>query len=84
MSSAKQRHYIHGDQLEEDPTLFYCASCDVFFPEEHFFGPDNKCCNHWTRYDEALKMLGNSPKKHREFGRPMNAVNVFTLPPSTT
>jgi hypothetical protein len=48
-------------------------------PEDHFFNKDDKCCNHWDRYDGAIKMLGNSPKKHHEFGRAINSVNVFTL-----
>ena len=71
------RHYIHGDQCEGNPNLYYCSCCDVFFSEEHFFGREDKCCNHWERYDRAMKMLGNSPKKHREFGRSINSVNVF-------
>jgi len=79
MSIPKERHYIHGDQLESDPTRFYCRTCDVFFSEEHFFSQEQKCCNHWAKYDSDMKMLGKSPKKHREFGRPMNAVNIFTF-----
>ena len=75
----KPRHYIHGDQLESDPSRFYCSTCDVFFPEDHFFGQEGKCCNHWDKYDSAIKKLGKSEKKHREFGRSINSRNVFTL-----
>lgn len=75
----KEMHYIHGDQLEGDPSLFYCSACDVFFPEDHFFGQGEKCCNHWNKYDRAIKMLGNSEKKHKEFGRSINSINVFKL-----
>lgn len=79
MNSSKARHYIHGDQLVGDTSLFYCATCDVFWPEDHFFSKDDKCCNHWDKYDAAIKMLGNSQKNHRDFGRDINSVNVFTL-----
>ena len=71
------RHYIHGDQMEGDPSLFYCTKCDVFWPEEHFFSNSEKCCDHWPRYDRAMKMLGNSPKKHIDFGRRIDSPNVF-------
>ena len=74
-----ERHYIHGDQLEGDPSLFYCSACDVFFPEDHFFSQEEKCCNHWDRYDGEMNMLGKSEKKHRDFGRSINSRNVFTL-----
>lgn len=73
----KERHYIHGDQMENDPLRFYCSSCDAFFPENHFFNHNEKCCDHWGKYDSAIKMLGNSKKNHNEFGRPINAVNLF-------
>ena len=80
MKIPKARHYIHGDQWEGDPSRFYCSVCDVFFPEEHFFRKEEEfCCNHWNRYDNAIKMLGKSPENHLEFGRPINAVNIFTL-----
>mgnify|MGYP003625650855 CR=1 FL=1 len=72
------RHYIHGDQSEDESSHFYCSACDVFFTEVHFFNQNKKCCNHWARYDDAIKMLGNFPKKHEEYGRSVNAINVFT------
>lgn len=72
------KHYIHGDQSSSESSNFYCSSCDVFFPEDHFFNQSDKCCDHWAKYDAAIKLLGNSPKKHIEFGRSINAVNVFT------
>lgn len=73
-----QRYYIHGDQQESDPSHFYCSSCDAFFEEGHFFNSDEKCCDHWGKYDHAIKMLGNSINKHREFERPINAANLFS------
>jgi hypothetical protein len=78
MNNLKERHYIHGDQLEGNPSLFYCSACDVFFFEEHFLNQADKCCNHWNRYDNAIKMLGKSSQKPRNFTRPMNSINIFT------
>lgn len=72
------KHYIHGDQSEDESSHFYCSVCDVFFPETHFFNQNDRCCNHWARYDDAIRMLGHSPKKHEEFGRSIHAINVFT------
>jgi hypothetical protein len=57
------KHYIHGDQSSN----FYCSS-----------NQNDKCRDHWAKYDAAIKLLGNSPKKHIEFGRSINSVNVFT------
>lgn len=73
----KERRHIHGDQLEGDPSRYYCSACDVFFTEDHFFGQGEKCCNHWDRYDSAIKMLGKSEKKRREFGRHIDSPNIF-------
>lgn len=30
------RFYIHGDQHKDDPLLFYCHRCDLFFSKDHF------------------------------------------------
>jgi hypothetical protein len=30
------RYYLHGDQKEGDPNLFFCRRCDLFKPEKHF------------------------------------------------
>ncbi|MBO2577027.1 hypothetical protein [Shewanella algae] len=72
-----QRHYIHGDQSEQDCSLFYCATCDAFLNEHHFFNKEKSCCDHWNKYDEAMKLLGKSPQNHSNFGRPIDAANVF-------
>lgn len=31
-----RRHYVHGDQHESEPTQYFCASCDLFVPADHF------------------------------------------------
>lgn len=32
----RRRYYLHGDQMEDDPSRYYCAQCDVFFEAQHF------------------------------------------------
>lgn len=34
----RPRHYLHGDQDEDEPSKYYCARCDVFFEASHFNG----------------------------------------------
>jgi hypothetical protein len=31
-----RRHYVHGDQHESNPSQYFCASCDLFVPADHF------------------------------------------------
>lgn len=31
-----RRHYVHGDQHESEPAQYFCASCDLFVPADHF------------------------------------------------
>ncbi len=42
MSADKPRYYLHGDQKEDDPDLWFCSSCDAFVPEVHFAGGHHK------------------------------------------
>jgi len=72
-------HPIHGDQSTTEVSHYYCSSCDCYMPEEHFFNPDKKCCDHWAKYDYAIKMLSNSVKTSIGFGRSMETINIFTL-----
>ena len=74
----KQRRYIHGDKQEGDSALFYCSSCDAFFVESHFFSNEEKCCNHWEKYDQSIARFGELPKNNLDFFRPINAINIFS------
>jgi len=73
------RHYIHGDQLENDHSLFYCLACDAFLQREHFLEKENKCCDHWQKFDEAMRKLGTTEENHRKFGRPIGSPNIFNM-----
>lgn len=39
-----RRWYVHGDQMDGVPRLFYCAICERFIPGVHFRrSPDSRC-----------------------------------------
>lgn len=77
------RHYLHGDQKEEDKTLYYCERCDLSFPESHFFSnthvePDN-IIEHLYRY-KFRKSLWETKLRwtHLHYRiRPDNPPNLF-------
>jgi uncharacterized protein YozE (UPF0346 family) len=35
-ADARARHYVHGDQYEDDAAKFYCLHCDAMVETEHF------------------------------------------------
>ncbi len=80
MATQKQRHYLHGDQKEDDPELWYCARCDAFIPEAHFFeGHHTKeKLSDYERYLFDRKCfpnkLRNSPGKWRRPNNPPNCI----------
>ncbi|GHD59724.1 hypothetical protein [Jeongeupia chitinilytica] len=72
----KQRYYIHGDQSESDAARYYCAECDVFFPESHF--SETHRVKNYDRYDIAMRMLKTTKKNSNEYFRPEFAENLFS------
>lgn len=70
------RYYVHGDELEDRPYMFYCASCDQFVPPSYF---DDKrhTSSRAARYDRSLSswrgIVRNYPGKYR---RPADASNL--------
>lgn len=74
-TGSRQRYYLHGDQLEEDPSRYYCAQCDVFFNAAHFatHGPHTgerflRRLEDWNKRDWRSKM---------DWRRPDDAVNLL-------
>lgn len=72
----QKRYYLHGDQDESNPALYYCARCDIFFDAEHFETHDSKGNNErylsslarWTQREQI-------PPFDRR--RPQDAINVL-------
>lgn len=69
------RYYVHGDASEDRPHQFFCASCDLFEPADHFEEAKH-ISTRAARYDSSLKgwrgLAKNYPGKYR---RPSDAEN---------
>jgi len=71
----RRRHYLHGDQDEDDPARYYCAQCDVFFDAAHFssHGPHTG-----ERFLERLERWAKrDARSQATWRRPDNAANVL-------
>jgi len=76
MAVHKPRYYVHGDQNEHDPNEYYCWTCDVFWPKEHFTSEACSCPDHRERYLYSLKSFRDA-EKHGQCSRPASPVNVL-------
>ena len=71
------RYYFHGDEVENEPGLFYCTYCDSFVDENHFLEKQHSGTDK-ERYDRCVKSWESVGKKDRgDFHRPSNASNLF-------
>lgn len=77
--SNQDRYYLHGDQDEDSPALFYCARCDVFTEAEHFDDPQqHRGETHGERYLGSLDRWNQrSPESKTNWHRPADAVNLL-------
>ena len=77
--SNQDRYYLHGDQDEDNPVLFYCARCDVFTEAEHFDDPQqHRGETHGERYLGSLDRWNQrSPESKVNWRRPADAVNLL-------
>ena len=77
--SNHDRYYLHGDQDDDNPTLFYCARCDVFTEAGHFDDPQrHRGETHGERYLGSLDRWNQrSPDSKANWRRPADAVNFL-------
>lgn len=74
--SRSQRYYLHGDQVEGDPTRFYCVQCDYFVDADHFLSSHppaetlERCLNSVTRWERR-------PRSETAIERPIDAPNML-------
>jgi len=69
----KKRYYLHGDQKDACPGIFYCASCDLFVPSCHFDGYNgNETMLHEGKFNFRHYIRPDS-----NWQRPDDAVNLF-------
>ncbi len=73
------RYYLHGDQGEDDPALFFCARCDAFTNADHFDDPQQHSGEtHGERYLASLDRWNRrSPNSKAAWRRPVDAVNLL-------
>jgi hypothetical protein len=77
---SKIRYYLHGDQIENKPSKYYCRSCDFSFERSHFADHDHdpsRMSNH-PKYLTTLKSWKVIKRRSPEYYRPVNAVNLFS------
>lgn len=76
-----QRYYLHGDQSEDDPRLYFCALCDVFAQEGHFkqHGEKNR-----ARYERARARLKNINSRFTRPKNPLSLAESWPKPASPT
>lgn len=79
--SNQSRYYLHGDQDEGNPALFYCARCDVFTDAEHFDDPQfHRGETHGERYLGSLDRWNQrSSESKADWHRPADAVNLLAV-----
>ena len=70
------RRYLHGDQDERNPAVYYCAECDVFGEPDHFDRPHR--VPHGERALSAIERFQRSPSDYTSIGhRPENPTNIL-------
>jgi uncharacterized protein YozE (UPF0346 family) len=75
----KTRHYLHGDQYEDDPARYYCARCDEFVEAGHFESPDlHGGETHGERFLWSLERWNERPMEDwTDWRRPDDAPNFL-------
>lgn len=78
-TSARYRHYLHGDEIEGNPDSYYCARCDLRVGAEHFFPKswhdDNEDGERFLDSLARWNALANESKGNRY--RPADAPNAL-------
>lgn len=70
------RRYLHGDQDERNPAVYYCAECDLFGEPDHFDRPHR--VPHGERALSAIERFQRSPSDYTSIGhRPENPPNIL-------
>lgn len=70
------RHYLHGDQHEEQLKSFYCRACDLFVAADHFASDAHR--DHGKRYFEALNTWNRGVARWKmPLRRAINAPNIL-------
>lgn len=76
------RYYLHGDQHEDEGDKWYCARCDIFVPQEHFYRDESHAGpagdKDYPRYLSGLKRLKITLENGRgQYFRPSSPRNCI-------
>lgn len=76
------RYYLHGDQHEDGGDKWYCARCDLFVAQQHFFSHESHTAaegnKDYPRYVDGLKRLKIFMKNTRgSYFRPPSPPNCI-------
>ncbi len=80
MTATAQRNYLHGDQKEDDPELWFCRRCDAFVRNVHFSEGEHKKqkLSEYEKYLDERKRFSikikNTPGKWRRPANPPNCL----------
>lgn len=77
--TVRTRYYVHGDQTEFDPKLFYCQACDLFRERDHFGDGKHPYMKQsdFELYLYRKELFRKAPKRFRDkYYRPADAVNI--------
>lgn len=76
MKNNLKRHYVHGDQSEDNQNKYFCRACDIFVDKDHFatFSIDS---SHKDRYKQDIDLYNYLKKSDKTYYRPESACNVF-------
>lgn len=78
-SRAATRYYLHGDQDEDDPSVYYCARCDSFCLPDHFENDAlHRGQSHEMRYLDSIERWAERGTVWRgRYRRPEDAPNLL-------
>jgi hypothetical protein len=78
--SILMRYYLHGDVEEHGSGLIYCARCDMFEPNAHFYDSNihrqSNSSDH-DRYHRTRKAFARMSRMGTKYTRPSRARNIF-------
>lgn len=78
-ASALPRYYLHGDQDEQDPSVYYCARCDRFGTPDHFSDTGlHRGQSDEMRYLDSIERWNEASALWRaKWHRPEDAINLL-------
>lgn len=72
---APRRHYLHGDEIEDEPGTYFCASCDMPVEADHF--DRQHATKSYERYFTDIQRWQRRPARSKgSVRRPVSPVNV--------